>query len=577
MGSFTKGAGSTKDYRIDFTPFLKPAEKVISATYAASGVGLTIGTGPYASTLAADGKSGVVWLAAGNPGVTYEVTCRFTTDNVPPRIDERTFEITIEGTASPGPGGEVGDILSFDGNVYVPRHFWTILDYDRTGVVAADAAIASAMALGAGRCLFIPPGLCRITSPISMVHASQAMVGSGRYNGTTIWVDSPLAMDAITVSAQHQRIEDIRILGNRVYTSGFAIRAQAAYNPQISRISIHHMGNAILFASSVVGTFRDIEMAFLNGSAGIQMIGGGPSAYSHALSIQGHTFGYADYPLGGPVGFVTNWAPATGYVAGKVVGNNSLYFQCITPGISAGAGGPSAIPPGDPETARATLINDGTVQWKYVGGQLSWIVQSEYTATLSVTGQARLLQGVRGLWMVNGTGVPANDPQFCFVDNVECDHNISSGIFIQQGAGARLTNPWVSSVGGIAGGDAGIVVSSAVTGPTDILGGRVFGVGRHGVQMDGSNFTIADLRVANWGVLAANTYDGISVAANQTDWSISDCFVGQELAGHQGRDGIRINVGCDRYICSPNRGKNNLGLTMNDLALGATRYTAGNI
>jgi hypothetical protein len=105
MGSIVKGAGATKDYRIDFGPFLKQGERVVSAVYSADPISLTIGSGAYDPTINDDGRGGVVWLSGGTPGLEYVVTVTFTTDNVPPRIDQRTFGVNIE---SDGPSIELG-------------------------------------------------------------------------------------------------------------------------------------------------------------------------------------------------------------------------------------------------------------------------------------------------------------------------------------------------------------------------------------------------------------------------------------------------------------------------------------
>jgi len=43
----------------------------------------------------ADGRV-VAWLTGGIVGVTYEVSCRITTDNVPARVDERTIHISVK-------------------------------------------------------------------------------------------------------------------------------------------------------------------------------------------------------------------------------------------------------------------------------------------------------------------------------------------------------------------------------------------------------------------------------------------------------------------------------------------------
>lgn len=42
------------------------------------------------------GRVAVVWLAGGTPLKTYRVTCRITTTNTPPRVDDRSIFVKIK-------------------------------------------------------------------------------------------------------------------------------------------------------------------------------------------------------------------------------------------------------------------------------------------------------------------------------------------------------------------------------------------------------------------------------------------------------------------------------------------------
>ena len=53
------------------------------------------------------------------------------------------------------------------------------------------------------------------------------------------------------------------------------------------------------------------------------------------------------------------WQVSTAYVRGNVVSNGGNWYVCVTPGTSAGSGGPTS--------SAVNLISDNTAQWAYLG------------------------------------------------------------------------------------------------------------------------------------------------------------------------------------------------------------------
>lgn len=152
IATYQKAPAAQKDFPIDFGPFLQADEKVVGAVYSASPAGLTVGTGAYASTIAADGRSGVVWLLGGTPGITYEVLCTVTTDNVPPRVDSRTIVINVE--QSGGAATQIGT-----GYIDLVRDFGA----DPLGVADVTGPLQLAYdAANNGDLIFVRPGLYRL-------------------------------------------------------------------------------------------------------------------------------------------------------------------------------------------------------------------------------------------------------------------------------------------------------------------------------------------------------------------------------------------------------------------------------
>ena len=90
-----KDPAATLDYTGSWASLLAAGESIVVSTWAIEGpdLALLIGTDDYAPTF--DATSATVWLSGGTEDATYTVTNHVETDNTPPRIDERSFTITI--------------------------------------------------------------------------------------------------------------------------------------------------------------------------------------------------------------------------------------------------------------------------------------------------------------------------------------------------------------------------------------------------------------------------------------------------------------------------------------------------
>ena len=55
-----------------------------------------IPTGVTLSNQATDGYSATAWVSVGSIDTEYDIRCELTTDNTPPRIDERTITLAVE-------------------------------------------------------------------------------------------------------------------------------------------------------------------------------------------------------------------------------------------------------------------------------------------------------------------------------------------------------------------------------------------------------------------------------------------------------------------------------------------------
>lgn len=144
LATYEKTATALKDYAIDWSAYLEPGEKISSVAYNVAPAGLAVGVGAYADTIDTDGKGCVVWLGGGVVGTSYTVTCHVTTDNVPPRIDDRDIIINVTAPAAilpPGILGEDGSIYSNTGLDWEQKRFAIIPDIDPDGIVDATTVL----------------------------------------------------------------------------------------------------------------------------------------------------------------------------------------------------------------------------------------------------------------------------------------------------------------------------------------------------------------------------------------------------------------------------------------------------
>jgi hypothetical protein len=65
-------------------------------------------------------------------------------------------------------GVNVGDVPQFEGTTYVPRRFWITPDIDLTGTTDATAAILAAAQERVGACVYLPDGVIRMNSGITL-------------------------------------------------------------------------------------------------------------------------------------------------------------------------------------------------------------------------------------------------------------------------------------------------------------------------------------------------------------------------------------------------------------------------
>lgn len=88
IARFPKDPNAVLDYTIDWSDWLTGTEVISLATW-------TLPAGITNAGDTHDATSATIFLSGGTAGVTYNVTCRITTDNSPARIDDRSITIEV--------------------------------------------------------------------------------------------------------------------------------------------------------------------------------------------------------------------------------------------------------------------------------------------------------------------------------------------------------------------------------------------------------------------------------------------------------------------------------------------------
>lgn len=142
-----------------------------------------------------------------------------------------------------GAGSGAGDRVEWNGTAWEKRRGWITPSIDLTGVVDAKAAIEAAAAQRPGACIYIPDGVVKLSSPLTLP-AGCTLTGEDR------------GMRA----------------GHRVFVTPY---------PVGTRFDIHHTGKAFILTNQETACF-DFEVYYPN-----QQINATPDVYDYTFDVTG--------------------------------------------------------------------------------------------------------------------------------------------------------------------------------------------------------------------------------------------------------------------------------------------------
>ena len=140
---------------------------------------------------------------------------------------------------------------------------------------------------------------------------------------------------------------------------------------------------------------------------------------------------------------------------------------------------PAGIP-GNGATIFSTLISDGSIQWKYSSGAMTWVSFTSYAYSLVIR-NAALLGGVHGVTMDRAADSNAGTPKWLFATDVEGDHNFKASWDIEAGEAAKCNMCWFGSLT-----DYGAIYSEDTT-EGSISNSRLAYNGGGGIRVKGGN------------------------------------------------------------------------------------------
>lgn len=229
------------------------------------------------------------------------------------------------------------------------------------------------------------------------------------------------------------------------------------------------------------------------------------------------------------------WSSSTAYSVGDIVTISGYNYQCVTAGTSGGAW-PGISP-------YETTIIDGTAEWLLGNnsGQASIAIgdDSFYTVISECDCTGLFYAGIR----LYSSGTGTFPPQKTTIRNTEIGGTTVYGILIEE-ATATLIESCVTISAPARDITTGIFINSGCD-MTTITGAMIYGW-NHGIEIQDSNSMVSNNQIY------ACTY-GIYVAANTTDFHISDNLCGSSTQWGANTDAIYVTAGTsDYYVITGN-------------------------
>jgi hypothetical protein len=209
--------------------------------------------------------------------------------------------------------------------------------------------------------------------------------------------------------------------------------------------------------------------------------------------------------------------------------------------------------------------------------RITWILMDSWAYSL-VLDEVVCIGGGIGFEMMDSASTGSSYPMWAFCFDLECDHNQQAAVVLTAGQGFYGTSLWLGSC--IAGN--GLTIAASHLGEVAIGESRIMGNAQHGMLIQNGP---VDVQVSNCVIVnnsAPNqpgTYNGVTVAAGASNFSVTNCRIGTlpPFSPSQGW-GVLVSSGTsDNYVIANNNLTRNIEGGLSDGGTGANKIVTPNL
>jgi hypothetical protein len=450
------------------------------------------------------------------------------------------------------------------------------------GLVAADgyiqAAINAASARGGG-VVILPSGVYRIYNPLTFGGNNVVLMGSGPFVGGTVFLNFMTSGNVISiVNGQYCGLERIYIRSEVKHTSGYgAVIDGGCFGCYFDKVRVDYTFRGAKISGKEECWTNNLTFRYLLGDIGLHYVGT-DAQRCYRLTVDNIR---ADNPYNRVKDFSKgrSWLASTAFPQGATIAAGGNIWQADTGGTT-GASSPSfsTIPGTGGDSCFTTDVNDGTVKWRFCGGNTVWIVQDSYAYSLNVKGGA-VVRGYNGYKMIDSANTGTSYPQWFWNYDFEIDHPLDHGAVLAAGEGFYATSGYFCS----ATFGNGIDIQPTHRGEISIVAAtRIQANGKHGINVSAGPLVVAidGNIIGDNGLLAPNTYDGVHINGNAMRFKVRNNTIGDtvSLIGNFQRYGVCIDSGVsDKYIITGNDLTGNMTGGLSDGGIGTNKVVSLNL
>lgn len=475
------------------------------------------------------------------------------------------------------------NFLTGGGVTYAERYG---IPRDDAGSVDRSAAFQNLINNCQGK-IVLPPGRIRLTGTTLLAFLRHGLTiegqgaehdGTSASEGTNIRIDKAAANFLEVKSCLDFVLRDVKVSCAQVPTSGKAIllsrdagQGFGTTRAFLERVNFEQVFDAIEVNAASDTNIDRVSIRNIYGSRGLLYTGSSSTLRSDVLNVARLV---CDTPAGVTLNYSNRgaWQATTAYSQGDIVTASGFYYICQVSGTSSGS------TPTSKGTIGSRDITDGTVTWRYIcTTSHAWVAQDNYAYTLNLE-HARLITGGYGMRMVDTAASGSSYPTWLRGRDVDCDHCLNSGLNLNRGEEMFFDDLWISStqIGN------GIYAESTFRGGIRIQNSESHFGAQHGMLLENGPVgnQVIHTHFGHNGRSNPNTYNGISLAASATRFSVIGCRLDARPTTNSNDQayGILVNSGTnDRYQLIGNTGEGNQTALISDTTANATRVVTGNV